>query len=363
MNFDKIPPQNIEAEQSLLGAILIDKDAVYEAVNTLVAGDFYTESHQIIYTAIATLFSESKPIDAITLADALERGGNLNKCGGKAYIHTLVNSVISAANVGYHIKIIKDAALYRNFIKAGMDLISVAYGQPDDVNEFFSKAEGIMASVASGGAPDDIHDLKDLAKQEYERLEALSESGEISNGIASGFGDIDWFTGGFRPGELILLAARPAVGKTALALNISTSIGLSGIPVLFFSLEMSKQQLVQRVMSSMSGIDSFHIRRGSIEKGDWRTLYNTITNIYRTKILIDDSPYQTTTTIKAKARRAFRRVEKPGFIVIDYLQLIKEGRHKDRREEVDTISRNLKLMAKELDVPVLALSQLNRGVE
>ncbi len=361
--FDKVPPHNLEAEQSLLGAMLIDKDVVYEVINNISVGDFYSESHQNIYDAITTLFSEFKPIDAISVADMLERNGRLDKSEGKAYIHTLVSSVCSTAGAGYYAKIVKDASLYRQFIKAGMDLISVAFKQPENVQEFLSEAEGLIAGISGNNTKDNVYSLKDLARQEFENLEALTESGKPADGIMSGFSELDWHVGGFKPGELILLAARPAVGKSAIALNIATNIGLRGIPVLFFSLEMSKKQLVQRVMSSISGVNSFNIRRGIIEKADWNKLYQAISNIYQTKILIDDSSYHNTTTIKANARRAFRRSEKPGLIIIDYLQLIKERRGRDRREEVDVISRNLKLISKELNVPVLALSQLNRGVE
>ncbi len=366
-NFDKVPPHNIEAEQSLLGAMLISPDAISEILEFLGADAFYTEAHRKIYETIIELYAKGEPVDPITLSEALTSRGYLEVCGGKPYIHTLVSSVPSAANARYYARIIERNATLRALIKVSTEIASLGYEAPEDVEGLIDRAENLIFQIAHKRMSEKFVHIKDLLKEGFEMVESLYEKKEQITGIPTGYVDLDKLLAGFHPGDLVILAARPAMGKTALALNIAANIasnkGLNNIPVAIFSLEMSRQQLAQRMMCAEARIDSHRLRTGHLRDEDWKDLVNAIGRVADRPIFIDDTPNIGILEIRAKARRLFAR-HSPGVIIVDYLQLMQSHRRvENRQQEIAEVSRGLKILAKELEVPVVALSQLSRAVE
>ncbi|MBE0447778.1 MAG: replicative DNA helicase [Actinobacteria bacterium] len=362
-NFDKVPPHNIEAEQSLLGAMLISHDAIPEILEILGADAFYTEAHKRIYETVIELYARGDPVDPITLSEALSARGYLEICGGKPYIHTLVSSVPSAANVKYYAKIVERNATLRALIKVSTEIASLGYEAPEDVEGLIDRAESLIFSIAHKRMSERFIPIKDLLKEGFEAVEQLFEKKEQITGVPTGFADMDQLLAGFHPGDLIIIAARPAMGKTALALNMATSIGLNDVPVAIFSLEMNRHQLAQRMMCSEARIDSHRLRTGHLRDEDWSRLSGAVGRLAEAPIFIDDTPSIGILEVRAKARRLFAR-HMPGVIIVDYLQLMQSYRRvENRQQEIAEISRGLKILAKELEVPVIALSQLSRAVE
>ncbi len=365
LNVDRLPPQNVEAEQSVLGAIILDHDAFAKAIEVLNPDDFYKETHRRLYDGMIDLFEKNEPIDIITMTDYLRKNNALEAVGGISYLSSLANSVPTSANIRYHAKIIREKALLRALIKTATQIISEVYEDNKNADEVVDYAERMIFDIADKRINVSFTSLKNIIKDTFKMIEYLYDKKEAITGIPSGFKDIDELTSGFQSGDLIIIGGRPGMGKTALALNIAqhVAIDLKG-PVAVFSLEMAKEQLALRMLCSESMVNSSHVRKGFISKQDWPKLTNAAGRLADAPIFIDDSSAITVLEVRAKARRL--KMERGGLslVVVDYLQLMRSRNVFERREqEISDISRSLKALAKELRVPVVALSQLNRAVE
>lgn len=365
MFFDRVPPQNIEAEQAVLGAILIENEALYTAMEKIRPEDFYKQSHQKIYAAIVELAEEQEPIDLVTVTSKLSDKQELEQVGGVRYLTELANAVPTAANVDYYAEIVEEKALLRKLIRTATEIVSSGYSGAEDVKELLSEAEQRVMEISNRKNSSGFIAIKDVLMDVFDRVEQLFNNKGGQTGIPSGFSDLDRMTSGFQRSDLIIVAARPSVGKTAFALNIAQNVGIrTGETVAIFSLEMGASQLVQRMLCAESNVDATRLRTGELEPEDWEKLTMAIGTLSEAKIFIDDSPSITVMDIRSKCRR-LKQEQGLGMIVIDYLQLIHgRGRSSEnRQQEVSEISRTLKAIARELDVPVIALSQLSRGVE
>ena len=362
--FDRIPPQNIEAEQAVLGAILLDKDALITVVDILAPDDFYRSNHQLIYKTMIELSEIGEPIDLITITANLQNKKILNEAGGVGYLTDLANAVPTAANVEYYAKIVEEKSILRRLIRAATEIASTGYAGSENVQEVISDAEKRILELSQKKHHDHFIPIKDVLIETLDRIEFLhSNKGEIT-GVPSGFTDLDKMTSGFQKSDLIILAARPSVGKTAFALNVAQNVAARAKKtVAIFSLEMAASQLVQRMISSEGNIDGYKLRTGQMDENDWKKLTMAMTTLSEAPIYIDDTPGITVYDIRAKARK-LKAEAGLGLILIDYLQLIHgRGKSDNRQQEISEISRMLKGIARELDVPVIALSQLSRAVE
>jgi len=364
--FDRIPPQNIEAEQSVLGAILLDSDAIVTVMEILRPHDFYRTSHQYIYEAMVELCEEGEPVDLVTLTARLQDKQRLEEAGGVSYLTELANAVPTAANVEYYAHIVEEKSLLRQLIRTATQIASSGYAGAEDVSELINEAEHRIMQISSRRSERGFIPIREALLEVFERVETLNRQKGGITGIPSGFVDLDRMTSGFQRSDLIIVAARPSVGKTAFALNIAQNVGVRAKEtVAIFSLEMSAAQLVQRMISAEANVDAGKLRTGYLEPDDWEKLTMAIGTLSEANIYIDDSPVVTVADIRAKCRR-LKREKGLGIIVIDYLQLIqgRGGRSgENRQQEVSEISRTLKQIARELEVPVIALSQLSRSVE
>ncbi len=361
---DRVQPQSIEAEQAVLGAVLIEGEALLVVMGRLSPEDFYRAAHQRIYEAMLRLNEENEPIDLITLTTDLQNHKLLEEVGGVGYLTELANAVPTASNVGYYAEILEEKAMLRRLIRAATQIVSSGYASEEDVNQLISDAEQKILEI-SNRRGDGFISIRDVLMDVFERVEFLFNHKGGTTGIASGFPDLDKMTAGFQRNDLIIVAARPSVGKTAFALNIAQNVGVrSKESVAIFSLEMSASQLVQRMICAESNVDAGRMRTGFLEADDWEKLTMAIGSLSEAEIYIDDSPSITVADIRAKCRR-LKKERGLGMILIDYLQLIhgRSGGGDNRQQEVSEISRTLKAIARELEVPVIALSQLSRGVE
>jgi replicative DNA helicase len=360
----KVPPQQIEAEQSLLGGILIDSDGLPAALETLRGEEFYRESHRAIFRAFQDLFERNEPIDLITTADFLAEKNQLEAVGGASYLASLTDMVPSAANVAAYARIINEKALLRRLIQTASEILSWCYSGGKSVDEILDHAEASIFSVTENRIRSGYYQIKDVIKKSIETIEKFQEYREMVTGVTSGYTDLDKLTAGFQPSDLIILAARPSMGKTALALCIARNAAIkAGVPIGFFSLEMSKEQLAMRLLCAEARVDSHRIRTGFLSQQECVKMLNAAGVFLEAPIYIDDTPSISALELRAKARRmmADRGL---GMVVVDYLQLMRGRESAERREqEISEISRSLKGLAKELNVPVIALSQLNRKVE
>lgn len=358
-------PQNIEAEQSVLGAMLIRQEAITETQEILRADDFYREAHRIVYNAIEELFSNHEAVDLVTLTEQLRKTNNLDKVGGISFVTALANSVPTAANVVYHAKIVKEKAELRRLIDAATEIATKAYADEDDVDDIMDDAEKKILAIAANQMRGSFVPISEIIISAIDRVERLYENQGGLTGISTGFSDLDQLTSGLQPSDLVLVAARPSMGKTAFTLNIATYAALHDSSVAFFSLEMSKEQLVQRMICSEGGIDSQRLRTGDLLDEEWTQLIATADRLSTAKIYIDDTPGITVMELRSKARR-LKAEHGLDLVIIDYLQLM-QGRSArsgdNRQQEISEISRSLKALARELGVPVVALSQLSRSVE
>ena len=365
MELGKVPPHDIEAEQAILGSMLTDRDAVISAIEVLKPDDFYREDNKIIYEAILNLYNRSEPIDVITVRAELETMGKIDNVGGLEYLVELPDKVPTTANSMKYIKIVEEKSSLRKLIKTANEIIELGYDPTEDVDDIMESAEKKIFNIMQDKDQKGYSPLKDVLVESFTKLEELYNRKQHITGVPSGFIDLDYRTAGFHGSELILIAARPAMGKTAFALNIASNAALrANVPVAVFSLEMSKEQLVNRILSSESMVDSNKIRRGKLDEEDWSKLAETIGPLSEGEMYIDDTPGINIMEIRAKCRKL--KIEKNiGLVVIDYLQLIQgTGRRNGSREqEISEISRSLKILAKEIDVPVIALSQLSRAAE
>ena len=365
MDLAKIPPHDIDAEQAVLGSMLTDKDAVNAAIETLKEDAFYREDNKAIYQAIINLYSKSEPIDIITLKDELESMDKFEQVGGYEYLASLPDKVPTTANVQKYIKIVEEKAILRKLIKTANEIIELGYDPAEDVEDIMDNAEKKIFDIMQSKNQKGYTPIKDVLVESFTKLEELYNRKQHITGVPTGFVELDYKTAGLHGSELILVAARPAMGKTAFALNIATNAALRGnAPVAIFSLEMSKDQLVNRILCSEAMVDSNKVRTGKLEEDDWVKLAGAIGPLSESEIYIDDTPGISVMEIRTKCRKL--KMEKNiGLVVIDYLQLVQGSnkRQASREQEISEISRSLKILAKEINVPVIALSQLSRAVE
>ena len=361
----KIPPQATDLEEAVLGALMLEKDAVSAVIDILSPKIFYKDAHQRIFTAISSLFGKSEPIDILTVTNELKSSGELDMVGGPYYITMLTSRIASAANVEYHARIIQQKAIQRDLISISSDIIKDAYEDTTDVFALLDKAEQNLFSVSETSLRRNFEDMPSLVRQAIEDIENAKNSDSSFRGVPAGFTDLDRITAGWQKSDLIILAARPSMGKTALALSMARNTAVDfNVPVAFFSLEMSAVQLVTRLISSESQLVSDKLKRGDLADHEWEQLNAKIRNLSEAKIFIDDTPALSIFELRAKCRR-LKQQHNIQMVYIDYLQLMTAGgdNRGNREQEISQISRSLKALAKELDVPVLALSQLSRAVE
>jgi len=364
IHLDKLPPQNIEAEQSILGAILIDNDALPKALEILDPEDFYKQPHRKIFNVMIELFEKSEPIDMITLTDDLKRRDEIEAVGGISYLSSLVNMIPTAANVKYHSKIVREKALLRGLLRSATEIAGRVYEDNLDAEELVDYAERSIFDISDKRIKASFVTLKEVIKDSFEMIERLYDKKETVSGVPSGFRDLDDLTTGFQKGDLIVVGGRPSMGKTAFSLNVAQHVGLElKEPVAIFSLEMAKEQLAFRMLCSEAMVDSSSIRKGFIKKEDWHKLTSAASNLTGAPIFIDDSSGINALELRAKARR-LKMEHGLSLVIVDYLQLMRgRGSFERREQEISEISRSLKALAKELSVPVIAVSQLNRSVE
>lgn len=365
MELGKVPPHDVEAEQAVLGSMLTDKDAVISAIEILKIDDFYRTDNKSIYEAIMNLYNRAEPIDIITVKAELESLGKFEQVGGLEYLASLPDKVPTTANAIKYIKIVEEKSTLRNLIKTANEIIELGYDPTEDVSDIMEGAEKKIFNIMQNKDKKSYSPIKDVLVDSFTQLEELYNRKQHITGVPSGFVELDYKTAGFHGSDLVLIAARPAMGKTAFALNIATNAAVrANVPVAIFSLEMSKEQLVNRILCSEAMVDSNKVRTGKLEEDDWTKLAGSIGPLSEAEIYIDDTPGISITEIRAKCRKL--KLEKNiGMVVIDYLQLV-QGTNKrgaSREQEISEISRSLKILAKEISVPVIALSQLSRAAE
>ncbi|MHB8908839.1 MAG: replicative DNA helicase [Syntrophales bacterium] len=360
----KVPPQNIEAEQSVLGGILLDNLALNTVLELLETSDFYSEAHRKIFSSIIDLSDRNEPCDLITLSNILKDQKRIEQVGGTAYLASLVDNVSSAVNIGYYAKIIKEKSILRRLIGTATEILNKTYDSTMDVDSVLDEAEHAIFEISENKVRPSFYPMRDIIKDSFKAIERLYANKELVTGVSTGFDKIDDMTSGLQRSDLIIIAGRPSMGKTAFALNIAQHAALElGIPVAVFSLEMSKEQLATRMLAAEARVDSQRLRKGFLGETDWPKLTTAAGRLSEAPIYIDDTPAITVIEMKAKSRR-LKAEAGLGLIVLDYLQLMRGSMYKDSREqEISEISRSLKGLAKELSVPVIALSQLNRKVE
>ena len=361
---ERIPPQNIEAEISVLGAVLQDPQALLKAMEILRPSDFYKEAHRRIFSACVDLFERSEPVDLVTLANELMRRKQLEEVGGSSTLSAYVDAVPTAANVAHHARIVKDKALLYALIQKGTAVVSRAYSDKEDVNEVLDWAEQQIFEISQDKVSRTFVPVKNILKGTFQLIEKLYDRKSHVTGVPTGFRKFDEMTAGIQPSDLVVVAGRPSMGKTSFCLNVAQHAAIQEhIPVAIFSLEMSKEQLVQRLLCSVARVDSHKLRTGYLSDADWPRLTTGAGILSESPIYVDDTPGISLLEMRAKARR-LKAEQSLGLVIIDYLQLISgRGRIESRQQEISEISRSLKAMAKELNVPVVALSQLSRAVE
>lgn len=360
----KLPPQNIDAEQSLLGSLLIDKDAIVRISEILHPHNFYrTEQHGSIYEAMQKLFERREPIDIVTLTEELKKNGNLDKIGGAAYLTTLVNTVPTSAHLEQYARIIKEHAIRRNLITQATQLIEKAYNDGEAVSDLLEFAEAGIFSLSQANVKRDFTQIKDALTESFDRLDELQKSSGKLRGVPTGFRDLDNKLAGMQDSNLLILAARPGQGKTSLVLNIAQNVAVNaGLPVGIFSLEMSQEELVDRLLVGQADIDAWKLKTGRLDEKDFDRLSVAMGELAEAPIFIDDTPGINISEMRTKARR-LQMEHGLRFIIVDYLQLVHGRNLENRVQEVSEISQSLKNLARELKVPVLAVSQLSRAVE
>ena len=362
---EKIPPHDDEAEQAVIGSMLTDKDAVVSAIEVLKSDDFYRNDNSIIYDAVMSIYAKGEPIDIITLKDELTSMGKLEAIGGLEYLASLPEKVPTTANASKYVKIVEEKSLLRSLIKTANELINLGYSQNEEIETLMDSAEKKIFDIMQRKSQKGYESIKDILVDSFTELQELYNNKQHITGVATGFIDLDNKTAGFHKSDLILIAARPAMGKTAFALNIATNAAISAnAPVVVFSLEMSKEQCANRILCAQAMVDSSKVQKGDISDDEWTKLAMASGELSESSgIFIDDTPGITVAEIRAKCRKL--KIEKNiGLVVIDYLQLISgSGKTSSREQEIAEISRSLKILAKEIDVPVIALSQLSRAPE
>ena len=365
-DFGRQPPQDLAAEQSVLGGMLLSKDAIADVLEKLRPGDFYRPAHQNVYDSILDLYGRGEPADAVTVAAELDRRGLLRRIGGAPYLHTLISTVPTAANAGYYAGIVAEKALLRRLVEAGTRVVQYGYAGAEgaDVNEIVDRAQAEIYDVTERRTAEDFVALEALLQPTMDEIDAIASQGGIARGVPTGFTELDDVTNGLHPGQMIVVAARPGMGKSTLGLDFLRSCSIKNrLSSVVFSLEMSKSEIVMRLLSAEAKIKLADMRSGRMSDDDWTRLARRMSEISEAPLYIDDSPNLTMMEIRAKARRLKQKSDLR-LVVIDYLQLMTSGKKvESRQQEVSEFSRQLKLLAKELEVPVVAMSQLNRGPE
>ena len=362
--YDRTPPHDIAAEQSVLGAMLLSKDAIADVVELVAGHDFYRPAHETVYDAILDLYGRGEPADAVTVTAELQKRGELTRVGGAPYIHTLVAGVPTAANAAYYAEIVRERAILRRLVEAGTRIVQMGYGGEGDVDVMVDRAQAEVYGVSERRTSEDYTPIADLLQGTLDEIEAISGHDGSLIGVPTGFDDLDALTNGLHPGQLVIVAARPAIGKSTLALDFARAASLHHQQTsVVFSLEMGRNEITMRMLSAEARVPLHHMRSGSMTDQDWERIARTTGAVSSAPLFIDDSPNMTMMEIRAKCRRLKQR-HNLRLVVLDYLQLMSSGKRVESRQvEVSEFSRSLKLLAKELDVPVVALSQLNRGPE
>ncbi|MGB3437137.1 MAG: replicative DNA helicase [Actinophytocola sp.] len=364
--FDRQPPQDLTAEQSVLGGMMLSKDAIADVVEVLRPNDFYRPAHQLVYDCVLDLYSRGEPADAVTVAAELERRGEIRRIGGAPYLHTLIATVPTAANASYYAEIVAEKATLRRLVEAGTRIVQLGYSGAEgaDINEVVDRAQSSIYEVTERRTTEDYVALEELLQPTMDEIDAIASRGGTSLGVPTGFTDLEAVTNGLHPGQMIIVAARPGIGKSTLGLDFARSCSVThGMTSVIFSLEMSRTEIVMRMLSAEAKIRLQDMRGGRMTDDDWTRLARRMSEISEAPLFVDDSPNMTMMEIRAKARRLKQRHDLK-LVVVDYMQLMTSGKRvESRQQEVSEFSRQLKLLAKELEVPVVAISQLNRGPE
>jgi replicative DNA helicase len=364
----RVPPQNIEAERSVLGALMLDKDSIIKVANLIRNGDFYKDDHNMIYEAMVELYEQREPIDLLSLSNRLEEKGQLEKVGGSSYLTSLVNSVPSSSNITHYAKVVQKKSTLRKLINTAAEIVELGYKEAEDVEKILDEAEQKLFGVSQKYIKQDFVPIKSILEAAFDRIDELHKGDHKLRGIPSGFPDLDNILAGFQKSDLVILAARPSIGKTSLALDLARQVAVQQkIPVGIFSLEMSSDQLIDRMLSAQSGVDLWRLRTGRLKSGDtdddFQRIGEAMGILSEAPIFIDDAGSANVMEMRTMARR-LQAEHNVGLIIIDYLQLM-EGRSggDSRVNEISEISRALKQLARELNIPIIALSQLSRAVE
>lgn len=365
--FERTPPQDVAAEQSVLGGMLLSKDAIADVVEILKGHDFYRPAHELVFDTVVDLYGRGEPADAITVAAELTRRGEIGRIGGASYLHTLISSVPTAANAGYYAVIVRERAVLRRLVEAGTRIAAMGYATDgSDVEDIVDAAQQEIFAVTESRTSDDFVPLADVMEGTLDEIESISNRSGQMTGVPTGFADLDALTNGLHAGQMIIIAARPAIGKSTVALDLARSCSIkNGLASVIFSLEMGRNEITMRLLSAEARVALHHMRSGQMTDDDWARLARRMGEVSAAPLFIDDSPNLSMMEIRAKARRLKQR-HGLRLLVIDYLQLMQHGgsrRPESRQQEVSELSRSLKLLAKELEIPVIALSQLNRGPE
>lgn len=362
---DRTPPQDVAAEMSVLGGMLLSKDAIADVIEQIRGNDFYRPAHEQIYDAIVDLYGRGEPADAITVVAELNRRGELARIGGAPYLHDLMASVPTAANAGYYAKIVRERAILRRLVEAGTRIVQMGYStEGGEVDDVVNNAQAEVYAVTERRASEDYLPLSEIIGPTFDEIDAAQGRGEGMAGVPTGYSDFDRLTNGLHPGQMVVVAARPAIGKSVLGINVAGHAAIHhNQAAVIFSLEMSRNEITMRLLASEARVPLTRMRSGNMDDGDWQKLAATMGKISDAPLFIDDSPNMSLMEIRAKCRRLKQRHDLK-LVVIDYLQLMSSGKRvESRQQEVSEFSRALKLLAKELEVPVIAISQLNRGPE
>src|SRR5262249_47463519 len=363
-DFERTPPHDLAAEQCVLGGMLMSKDAISDVLEVIRPADHYRPAHQIVHEAILDLYGRGEPADPVTVSHLLAKRGELARGGGGAYLHTLIASVPTAANAGYYARIVRERAILRRLVEVGTRIVQLGYAGDGDADELVDRAQAEIYGVTERRVTEDFLPLSEIMPGALDEIEAIGSRGGVMPGVPTGFVDLDTLTNGLHPGQMVVIAARPAIGKSTLALDLARAAAVKhGQATVMFSLEMSRNEITMRLLSAEARVALHHMRTGQLGEDDWTRLARRMSEVVDAPLYIDDSPNMSMMEIRAKCRRLKQR-HNLRLVIIDYLQLMSSPRRvENRQQEVSEMSRSLKLLAKELDVPVVAVSQLNRGPE
>ena len=363
-DFERTPPHDLAAEQCVLGGMLMSKDAISDVMEVIRPADHYRPAHQLVHEAILELYGRGEPADPVTVSDLLAKRGELARVGGGAYLHTLIASVPTAANAGYYARIVRERAILRRLVEVGTRIVQLGYAGDGDADELVDRAQAEVYGVTERRVTEDFLPLSEIMPGALDEIEAIGSRGGVMTGVPTGFADLDALTNGLHPGQMVVIAARPAIGKSTLALDLARAAAIKHrLATVMFSLEMSRNEITMRLLSAEARVPLQAMRTGQLGEDDWTRLARRMSEVVDAPLFIDDSPNMSMMEIRAKCRRLKQRHDLR-MVIVDYLQLMTSPRRvENRQQEVSEMSRSLKLLAKEVDVPVVAISQLNRGPE